>query len=70
MNARLTSELEGAAGVGEKTLTKLLRHFGSSERVRQAGDEELVKVVGRAAARRIRAHFAAEAIVPGLPILQ
>jgi len=39
VNARLTSELEGAAGVGEKTLTKLLRHFGSSERVRQAGED-------------------------------
>ena len=68
--ARLTSELEEVPGVGEKTLTKLLRHFGSSERVRAAGEEELVKVVGRAAARRLRAHFATETIVPGLPILQ
>ena len=61
--------MESVPRVGEKTLTKLLRHFGSSERVRQAGEEELVKVVGRAATRRIRAHFAAQAVSPGLPIL-
>jgi len=68
--ARMTSELEDVPGVGEKTLTKLLRHFGSSERVRAAGEEELVKVVGRAAARKLRSHFATETITPGLPILQ
>ena len=68
--ARMTSELEDVPGIGEKTLTKLLRHFGSSERVRAAGEEELVKVVGRAAARKLRAHFGTETITPGLPILQ
>ena len=68
--AALTSELENVPGVGEKTLNKLLRHFGSTERVRQASEEDLVKVVGRAAARRLRAHFATQIILPGLPILQ
>ena len=67
--AALTSELSEVAGVGEKTLNKLLRHFGSTERVRLASEEELVKVVGRAAARRIQAHFTTQVILPGLPIL-
>jgi excinuclease ABC subunit C len=66
---RMTSELENVPGVGEKTLNKLLRHFGSTERVRLAGEEELVKVVGRVAARRLKAHFATPVITPGLPIL-
>ncbi|MGD0620663.1 MAG: excinuclease ABC subunit UvrC [Bryobacteraceae bacterium] len=67
--ARMTSELESVPGVGEKTLNKLLRHFGSTERVRLAGEEELVKVVGRAATRRLMAHFNTPVITPGLPIL-
>ena len=44
-------------GVGEKTVTRLLRHFGSLERVRNATSDELGAVVGAAAARRIRAHL-------------
>jgi excinuclease ABC subunit C len=55
--ARLTSELAQIPGVGEKTVTKVLRHFGSLERVRSASFDELAQVVGSAAARRLRAHF-------------
>jgi excinuclease ABC subunit C len=55
--ARLTSELEQIEGIGEKTVQKLLREFGSSERVRGASEEELAKVVGRAAARRVRGFY-------------
>ena len=51
--SRLRSELEAVPGVGEKTVAKLLRHFGSLERVRQASGEELARVAGSAAARRI-----------------
>ncbi|MCC6858747.1 MAG: excinuclease ABC subunit UvrC [Bryobacterales bacterium] len=54
-NARqLTSELVQIHGVGEKTVQKLLRRFGSLEQVRGASEEELAGVVGRAAARRIK----------------
>lgn len=52
--ARLTSELEQVDGIGSKTITKLLREFGSLERVREAPAEELAKVIGPAAARRLR----------------
>ncbi len=55
----LTSELEQIRGVGERTVQKLLRHFGSSERVRAASEEELAKMAGPAAAKRIREYYAA-----------
>jgi excinuclease ABC subunit C len=58
---RLTSELERIPGVGERTVQKLLRTLGSSEMVRTASEEELAKVVGRAAARRIREYYASPA---------
>jgi excinuclease ABC subunit C len=57
-NARaLTSELDQIPGVGAKTVTKLLKQFGSLELVRAASDEELAASVGPAAARRIQAHY-------------
>ncbi|MBV8816715.1 MAG: excinuclease ABC subunit C, partial [Acidobacteriaceae bacterium] len=55
--ARLTSELQDVSGVGKKTVEKLLKEFGSAERVRAAGEQELVRLVGPAAARKIRDHF-------------
>lgn len=64
---RLTSELEQIPGVGETTVRKLLRHFGSPELVRNAGEEELVPVVGRAAARRVRAYYDALQSAPDAP---
>jgi excinuclease ABC subunit C len=58
-NARaLTSELDAIAGVGERTVQKLLKTFGSSELVRGASEDELARVIGRAAARKVRAHYA------------
>ncbi len=52
--SRLRSELDQIPGVGEKTVAKLLRHFGSLERVRQAPEDELARVAGPAVARRVR----------------
>jgi excinuclease ABC subunit C len=59
--ARLTSELEQVEGIGDKTIAKLLREFGSLERVQQASTEELAKVIGPAAARRLREFYNAQA---------
>ncbi len=53
----LTSELDRIEGVGEKTVHKLLKHFGSSELVRAAGEEQLTAVVGKAAARRVKRYY-------------
>jgi excinuclease ABC subunit C len=54
---QLTSELDDIRGVGPKTVQKLLKTFGSSERVRAATETELAIVVGQAAARRVKAHY-------------
>src|SRR5579871_6855964 len=52
--SRLTSELEQVEGIGEKTIAKLLREFGSLERVRGASERELARVIGQGAARRLK----------------
>jgi excinuclease ABC subunit C len=58
--ARMTSELEQVEGIGGKTIAKLLREFGSLERVRDASADELSKVIGPAAARRLREFYNAQ----------
>jgi excinuclease ABC subunit C len=58
--ARLTSELRDIPGVGEKTLTKLLREFGSLQRVQEAPEADIAKVIGAAQARRVHDHFHTE----------
>ena len=64
-NARqLTSELDAIEGVGERTVQKLLKEFGSSELVRAATEDQLAAVVGRAAARRVRLHYVGRASLP------
>ncbi len=55
---QLTSELDAIKGVGRKTVQRLLKQFGSSELVRKASEDELAAVVGRAAARRVKGHYA------------
>ena len=57
-NARtLTSELDQIPGIGEITVRKLLKEFGSSTLVRQASEDELARRVGKAAARKVRAFY-------------
>ncbi|MBC7924910.1 MAG: excinuclease ABC subunit UvrC [Bryobacteraceae bacterium] len=62
--ARLTSELTQIKGVGDRTVKKLLQTFGSLERVRNASEEEVARVVGIAAARKVKSYPAVEEIVP------
>ncbi len=54
---QLTSELHEIPGIGPKTVEKLLRTFGSLERVKQTPKEELIRVVGAAAAQKLLAFF-------------
>src|ERR1051325_4099311 len=61
---RLRSDLDQIPGIGAKIVSKLLLHFGSLERVRAASEDELSAVIGRAAARKIRAGLAAENATP------
>ncbi len=64
---RLTSELDQIEGVGERTVQKLLKHFGSSELVRAANEDQLTAVVGRAAARRVKRHYEEQLAAQELP---
>jgi len=61
-----TSELSAIPGVGEKRKTRLLRHFGSINRISEASVEELSPFVGRKTAGEIAEHFARQrALVEG-----
>jgi excinuclease ABC subunit C len=53
-----TSELSAIPGVGEKRKTRLLRHFGSIQKISTATREELSPFVGKKTATEIVEHFA------------
>ncbi len=61
---QLSSALLQIPGVGEQTVRKLLRTFGSLERVRASTAEELAEVVNRGQARRIHEFLAQETAAP------
>ena len=52
-----TSELTAIPGVGDKRKGRLLRHFGSIQRIAKAGVSELTPFVGRKTAEEIVDHF-------------
>jgi excinuclease ABC subunit C len=52
-----TSELTAIPGVGEKRKGRLLRHFGSIQRIARASVLELMPFVGRKTAEEIVEHF-------------
>ncbi|MFS4415858.1 excinuclease ABC subunit UvrC [Maribacter sp. 2307ULW6-5] len=51
--AAVSSALEGIDGVGEKTATRLLKHFKSVKRIREASVNHLTEVVGESKAKTI-----------------
>jgi excinuclease ABC subunit C len=53
-----TSELSAIPGVGAKRKTRLLRHFGSIQKIAVASLEELAPFVGPKTASEIVDHFA------------
>jgi len=54
------SELSEIPGVGPKSTQKLLSHFGSLQKIREAPAAELMTVVSRRQTDALRAHFGAE----------
>lgn len=48
------SELDSVKGIGKVTKTELLRHFKSVKRIKEASEEDIAKVVGKAKARIIK----------------
>ena len=47
------SELDGVKGIGAETKKKLLVHFKSIKRIKEASDEEIAKLVGKSKASLI-----------------
>jgi excinuclease ABC subunit C len=60
-----TSELTAIPGVGEKRKGRLLRHFGSIQRVAKASVIELTPFVGRKTAQDIAEHFERQRALAG-----
>lgn len=56
----LNSELLAISGIGEKTSVRLLKHFRSLKRLKEATLAELTEVVGSDKAEKIRQHFESE----------
>ena len=50
-------ELTAIPGVGDKRKGRLLRHFGSIQRISKAGVSELTPFVGKKTAEEIAEHF-------------
>src|SRR4030095_4094986 len=51
------SELLEIKGIGEKTTEKLLKHFGSVKKIKEASSEELIKVIGPSATNKLLKNF-------------
>lgn len=52
--------LEGIEGVGEKSITALLRHFRTLSKLRTASVEEIAEIVGKSRAEKVFAFLQAE----------
>ncbi|MDX1939427.1 MAG: excinuclease ABC subunit UvrC [Saprospiraceae bacterium] len=53
----LGTELTEIPGIGEKTADKLLQHFGSVKKLREASFSEVALVAGDAIAKKVRGYF-------------
>jgi excinuclease ABC subunit C len=52
--SQLTTELEGLEGIGKKTTERLLQHFKSLKKIKEAPIEEIAKIVGNKKAAIIK----------------
>ena len=53
----LLTGLEGIEGIGEKSITALLRHFRTLSNLRKASLEEVAEVVGQSKALKVLEHI-------------
>jgi excinuclease ABC subunit C len=53
----LVTELEDIEGIGKTTATKLLKHFQTLNKVKQASFDELATILGPDKARKVQAYF-------------
>ena len=52
--SHLKSEIEALEGIGEKTALKLLKHFKSIKKIKEASFEEIEKLIGSAKAQILK----------------
>jgi excinuclease ABC subunit C len=52
--ATFTTELETIEGIGKKTADKLLSHFKSWTKIKDASEDELISIVGKSASFKIK----------------
>ncbi len=57
---QLASELDSIKGIGAKTKEKLLRHFGSVKRIREAEEASIAEIVGVSKARFLKEGLAGD----------
>ncbi|MFN4144237.1 MAG: excinuclease ABC subunit UvrC [Runella sp.] len=55
--ATFVSELENIEGIGKKTAAQLLKEFRSIKAIREASEDEIVAVVGKDKAQKIKGYF-------------
>ena len=53
-NSTFVTEIENIAGIGKKTANKLLAHFKSVKKIKEADLDELTKIAGEKIARKIK----------------
>ena len=53
----LQTSVESIPGIGEKTMVTLLKQFKSVKRLKEAGEEEIAKVIGPAKAKKITEYY-------------
>jgi excinuclease ABC subunit C len=53
----ITTELTGIEGIGEKISEKLLTHFGSVVKIKEATAEELSEIIGKSATKKVISYF-------------
>jgi len=57
--SRMTSELSNVPGIGSKTIEKLLREFGSLDRIKQASEGAISKSIGPVGAKKLLEYLSA-----------
>ncbi len=53
----LSSELSKINGIGNATITRLLRKFGSTKKIKKTKEKALADIVGKSKAKLIKAYF-------------
>jgi excinuclease ABC subunit C len=55
--SQISSELDNIKGIGPQTKKKLLSHFKSIKRIKEASEEEIIDTIGMAKGKIIINHF-------------